>query len=102
MNLPTQLDPDKVTRVLIIKLNVFSVSQWKRIFLNSIQVSHSHSFFNFKEQASGNEWWTKKFVYPNGWSITSFKKVVIQVQIHTKKKSLEMEQNVWMIWSNDN
>jgi hypothetical protein len=27
---------------------------------------------------------------------------VIQVQIHTKKKSLEMEQNVWMIWSNDN
>jgi hypothetical protein len=43
------------------------------------ELNYFHLFFNFQEQAIGNEWWAKKFVYPNGWSITSLKKVVIQV-----------------------
>jgi hypothetical protein len=31
-----------------------------------------------KEEAFGNESWAKKFIYPNGWTMDSYKKVVLK------------------------
>jgi hypothetical protein len=40
-----------------------------------------------KEEAFGNESWAKKFIYPNGWTMDSYKKVVLKVRRRRKKET---------------